>query len=186
MELLKLVSFNNINIHDAEYLVTSWNSKNDFITENFILILLDSVSRYIVIGCASFARCFDYKYKNNLGKDGLGQDCSISSAYALEILQSCTKPSQSCTKPLIFSYINSRAFQHVHRVTPSTMTCDRVEIPSILSPPLWGILSLSCPCMAHGWVKVTGSWGIRHFWGISPCHMSPYITTCGWLGIKTS
>ena len=34
-----------------------------------------------------------FPYKNDNFIDGLVQDCSISSALAMEILQSCTKPS---------------------------------------------------------------------------------------------
>ena len=37
----------------------------------------------------------------NLQTDGLVQDCSISIANPLEILQSCTKPPKSCTLLLL-------------------------------------------------------------------------------------
>ena len=55
-----------------------------------------AVYRYIAIACYSRCSIFVNALQNHPGRlhiDGLGQDCSNCSALAMELLQSCTKPS---------------------------------------------------------------------------------------------
>ena len=52
----------------------------------------------IAIGCISFALSHQYDI------DGLVQDCSNSIANALELLQSCTKPSIYCIQAIFLGH----------------------------------------------------------------------------------
>ena len=51
----------------------------------------DTIRQWIYVATPAFINQYVPRHKRDI-LDGLVQDCSISSALAMEILQSCTKP----------------------------------------------------------------------------------------------
>ena len=81
--------------------------------------------------------------------DGLVQDCGNSSAHALELLQSCTKPSIYCLQEVVFWTVVTTVCKRVLFVVDN-LWC----IPDCLCCPHTGNLGINHQLAPAGWAHI--------------------------------